>query len=1020
MRQHLFLITIISIFLFIGLEAGYAQTTQIQYLSGIGKDSTVAWQFYLTSGRNSGAWTTIPVPSCWELKGFGGYYYQSDPATPEQGQYRFTFSVPAGWSGMSVALVFEGVMTDVNVRINGTSAGAVHQGGFYRFKYDISGLVNYGASNLLEATVSRVSADDSVNRAERQGDYWNFSGIYRPVYLEASPAQHIERTAISALASGVISAEVYLKNITTATMVSAQVRTRQGAAVGAAFSAPVTSGQTMVTVSSTITSPNVWSAETPNLYTLDLSLRSGTTTLHQTNETFGFRTVEVRAGNGIYINSQRIKFKGVNRHCFWPSEGRTLNRAVSLDDALLIRSMNMNAVRMSHYPPDAHFLDICDSIGLYVLDELAGWQKCYGLPAGRKLVEEMIVRDVNHPCIVFWDNGNEGGWNTNLDAEFPKWDIQKRSVLHPWTTFSSVNTNHYPVYSAVQTAVNGTTIYMPTEFLHGLYDGGHGAGLYDYWNLIQPRTIAAGGFLWSLVDEGVVRTDQGNIIDTRGNLAPDGITGPYREKEGSFYTIKEIWSPVYIGMDTLAALFSGTIPVENRYDFTNLSQCSFTWKLVNFDFNRSDTGRTVGLSGTCTAPSVAPHANGSLMISLPGTWSNYQGLVLTAFDPSGNELNTWSWMIKRPSDIRKAIVDTAGAPAATLRQTTDSAVVTAGTMVYAFSKANARLIGVKKSGKNISLMNGPALAVGTAALSSINCSQQGSVVLITAGFSNAMNVQWTIYGNGWIRLHYDYTLNGSYDYLGVNFDYPESMVTGMQWLGKGPCHVWKNRLKGTTFNVWRNAYNDGIAGQNWTYPEFKGYFADMNWARLFTTEDTLNFVFDDKNIFFRNLTPRNGTTPVNCLFAIPGGNLSFLHGISPIGNKFHLANAVGPEGQQNTVNGTFAATVFMYFGKWVQQTSARGSDEAAVTGALNRPALVFQKDVIRYFIPEKGSSRLTMSDILGREMVLFDGWSTEPGWHSVSTANLYARIGPLAQGAYIVRLQTKGSTSAIKRIFIFR
>ena len=116
-----------------------------------------------------------------------------------------------------------------------------------------------------------------------------------------------------------------------------------------------------------------------------------------------------------------------------------------MHDVRLIKEMNMNAVRMSHYPPDAHFLEACDELGLYVLDELAGWQGSYDTPTATRLVGEMVRRDVNHPSILFWDNGNEGGWNTDVDGEFAKWDPQHRPVLHPWEKFSGIDTNHYEV-----------------------------------------------------------------------------------------------------------------------------------------------------------------------------------------------------------------------------------------------------------------------------------------------------------------------------------------------------------------------------------------------------------------------------------------------------------------------------------------------------------------------------------------------------------------------------------------------
>ncbi|MEK7995323.1 MAG: sugar-binding domain-containing protein, partial [Planctomycetota bacterium] len=334
-----------------------AQQTQILYLSGQGKDDPVQWGFYCTAGRNSGQWTTIGVPSSWELRGFGTYNYGHDqPKAAEQSKYRYNFELPDGWKDRIIQIVFEGAMTDTQVFVNGISAGPEHQGGFYRFKYDITSLVKFGAANLLEVTVSKVSSDQSIEAAERTADYWVFGGIYRPVYLQAFPKQFIERTAIDARADGTITVDVYLKNVTTADQIIAMV-SEPGAGGGGTLSAPVTAGQHKVTLSGKVADVKPWTAETPNLYNLELRLMQSGAIIHTTAERFGFRTFEVRPGDGLYLNGHKIRLKGVNRHCFWPDSGRCLSRQVSYDDVRLIKEMNMNAVRMSHYPPDVHFLE---------------------------------------------------------------------------------------------------------------------------------------------------------------------------------------------------------------------------------------------------------------------------------------------------------------------------------------------------------------------------------------------------------------------------------------------------------------------------------------------------------------------------------------------------------------------------------------------------------------------------------------------------------------------------------------
>ena len=164
-----------------------AQQTEKVYLSGTGSNDMKQWEFTCTGGMNANKWTTIGVPSCWELQGFGKYDYgfaKDSVRGKEKGLYKYNFNVPVVWKNKKINIVFEGVMTDAEVKVNGQSAGEIHQGAFYTFKYDITKLLKYGKENLLEVTVAKHSANQSVNEAERKADFWIFGGIFRPVWLE--------------------------------------------------------------------------------------------------------------------------------------------------------------------------------------------------------------------------------------------------------------------------------------------------------------------------------------------------------------------------------------------------------------------------------------------------------------------------------------------------------------------------------------------------------------------------------------------------------------------------------------------------------------------------------------------------------------------------------------------------------------------------------------------------------------------------------------------------------------------
>ena len=288
-----------------------AQQTEVQFLSGHGKDDSVPWKFFCTSGANSGFWTNLPVPSQWDVKGFGHLTYHKDGtnAYDEHGLYEHDFSVPQSWSGKRIFLVFDGVMTDTDAKLNGQSVGPVHQGSFYRFKYEVTSLVNFGEPNQLEVNVAKHSANKSVNDAERNADYWVFGGIFRPVYLEAVPQQFIERVAIDAKADGNFSAQIFLNNLTNVSKVETRIQTFDGKNVGNPVDAGIIYGGArpdMADVKIEIASPKLWTAETPNLYRAIFRLIQNGQVVHEVSQRFGFRTMEVRDGDGLYVNGQKL------------------------------------------------------------------------------------------------------------------------------------------------------------------------------------------------------------------------------------------------------------------------------------------------------------------------------------------------------------------------------------------------------------------------------------------------------------------------------------------------------------------------------------------------------------------------------------------------------------------------------------------------------------------------------------------------------------------------------------------
>lgn len=912
LRRSILLVSLFLSCTFISKAQEHSKYRRI-YLSGVDASKAKSWDFKVSDGRRAGEWTKIPVPSNWEMQGFGTINYGHDHRNPdiplgkETGEYRLTFTLPKSAKDHVVRIVFEGAMTDTKVKINGESAGEAHQGGFQSFGYDISELIRSGQENLLEVAVAKRSSNTSVNKAEREADFWIFGGIYRPVYLEILPQNHLERIAIDAEANGQFRSLLVLNGVISDGLEIdwkiRDVKTKQ--LLG---EETVSVSGDSVWIEKTFVNAKQWSPETPNLYLAEYSIRLADEVLFSQTERFGFRTVELRPQDGIYINGAKTIFKGVNRHSFHPKTGRALSEANHLEDILLMKEMNMNAVRMSHYQPDARFLELCDSLGLYVLDELTGWQDGYDTIVGPKLVKELVLKDANHPSVVVWNNGNEGGWDFFNEAGFHAFDIQDRPVLYPWLLKNDVDTHHYPSYKeGIQRLSNGSDIFMPTEVLHGLHDGGLGAGLEDFWNDYTYNPLGAGGFLWVFKDEALYRDDKGGMYDSDGNHAPDGILGPLGQKEGSFFTIKEIWSPVQVLPFALTPEFDGTIQVQNLYQFANLNQSQLVWEVKKLD--RWGEPSTL-YSGEIVLPDALPGETKLVELPLPERWERGDYLNLKVLGIHGEELYTWSNPIRRPQQMTDKVFGEyrriARSPLK-LEEKDGLLSLEAGERRFVFDMRgqylreiwlNDSLLSFAQSAQTIEGIDSQKIK------SSYDWNSNGSVTVIFEFNPYPKRLEWTVFADGRIKMSATapHSRFDEIDYLGIGFDVNELKVKGVKWIGDGPYRVWQNRRKGVEFGIWEKAYNDTQTGYSFDkleYPEFKGYHANLYALRLQMDGPDVIVRPETPGLFFnlfKPTYPEDATAGVKPPF--PASDISFLYSIPAIGTKFHMADEMGPQSQQ--------------------------------------------------------------------------------------------------------------------------
>lgn len=831
------------LFLIALLLAGTPANAQRLYLSGTGSDDTRTWDFYCSAGQNSGKWRKIQVPSCWELQGFGEYtygrFYKKEGQKPstETGRYRTSFCVPKSWAGKHLRLTFEGSMTDTQVWIDGKQVGEVHQGGFTEFSYDITPFVTAGRTHTMEVLVSKESENKSINSAERRADWWLFGGIYRPVYIDAMPKEHIENIAIDARANGDLYA-VIDKTGDSEVLFSLDGR-----------EIPFDTETNCYHCGEVTT----WDPEHPNLHTATFTLKSSG---HSISQRIGFRTIEFRAHDGIYLNGTKLVVKGTNRHCFHPETGRTTSKAISIEDAHLIKQMNMNAVRC-HYPSDRHFLEVCDSVGLLYLDEFPGWQTKYDDATVRRLMPEFVLRDVNHPCVFLWSNGNEGGWNTTADPMFAQLDPQGRKVVHPWSDFEGLDTHHYPAYqTGAYRMQNGQNVFMPTEFLHSKYDKGGGAALEDMWSHWTASPLFAGGFIWAYMDEAVRRTDLDGLLDSDGGNGPDGVINAYRQPEGSFYTIREVWSPIYIDQLHVTPSFNGRFLVSNRYLFTNLSECNMAYRTKTAD------GKLLK-EGSVNLPAINPGERAYASFNILDDFFNADILELVAYDGNKNAVCEWSVPIHRAEEQ----MDINLADAVRIENSEAPEILPVGM---------SRIDSIKWY-----RLNDDRLYLD-------------AHILYSERAANLTDEsKWQI---------------------GLSIRYPENEADSVRWMGSGPFRVWRNRLKGTQFGTWSLAYNNTITGQYNSvtpplYPEFKGYRSNLRWLEIYRNGMiALKVTSLTEGLFFRLFTPEEAVdeTPgemggtdegkkkqERTMVRFPEGDISFLLSIPPM-QSYKPLEQLGP------------------------------------------------------------------------------------------------------------------------------
>lgn len=569
-------------------------------------------------------WVDMPVPGNWEFNGYGipvyvasgfGFrapHFEVDPDDTPTGSYRHEFSLPANWDGRRIFIHFEAGTTAMYVWINGQKVGYT-ENSRCPAEFDITPYIRKG-KNLLACRVYKYG-DGSYLEDQ---DHWRLGGIHRDVYLYSTAQTRILDFFSHAdldknYHHGLFSAEVILKNYehsAQAQSVTVDLIDHKGKKVFSQTKKTNIPAQNTseVSVSGKVSSPLKWTAETPNLYTLLITLKDNKGEIVEvTSHKIGFRKVEIKDAQ-VFVNGKKVWFKGVNLHEFNPHTGEVVTLKEMKRNLQLMKELNINAVRTSHYPQPALWYKLCDQYGIYLIDEAnleshgirhLGAGMISNLPEWRQAHFDRIVsvveRDKNHASVLMWSLGNESGNGEAFTVNY-EWakqrDPSRPTVYEPaWNASNSdVSFPMYPSYESMQrdAAKELPRPYIMCEYAHAM--GNSMGNMQEYWDVMRSSKNMQGGFIWEWYNHGYPTHDEqgrfywayGGDLGSYGkmnsdNFCMDGIISPDQKYIPHTYVVKQVYQNIWAESADPA---SGTITLVNDFVFTDITPKNYNFKWV--------------------------------------------------------------------------------------------------------------------------------------------------------------------------------------------------------------------------------------------------------------------------------------------------------------------------------------------------------------------------------------------------------------------------------------------------------
>jgi beta-galactosidase len=759
---------------FLAEEKGNNPT--VQSLNGIWKfkwspDPKSRPMDFFQESYSTDKWDNILVPGNWELQGFGtpiyvniAYPFKVDPprvtSEPEKyftsylernpvGSYCTSFSIPENWNNKQVFLNFGGVQSAFYLWINGNKVG-YSENSMSPAEFDITAFIHKG-ENKLAVEVYKY-CDGSYMEDQ---DIWRLAGIFRDVDLIARPKTFISDFFIKAepdksFAYADISVNVKIENRSmlqnSGFQLDAEITgySKSGNYVDIPFSqkvpAVIKGKQVALNLKTILKEARLWSAETPVLYYLTLKLKNNKNEITDKAECyFGVRKIEVK-GDVFFINGKAVKLKGINRHEQHPRTGKHMSRQFMIRDMELMKQANINWIRTSHYPDDPLFYELCDKYGFYVMDEAN--QESHGFGIGNKIMGDspewkkphveravsLVQRDKNHPCVIFWSLGNEGGKGRNMEAmadTIRKLDPTRLVFSDTHREISDLYDDSYlhPVdFKRLAERINDKPVIM-REYAHVMANSG--GNLQEYWDVMYADSSIAGAAIWEWDEHGLPKPKDGSKlrltthpddfslkdnefwayggdfgdIPNDGNFVMRGLVSSDRKPYPHYFEVQKVYQPVVFKLLNNKNI---TINVTNRFDFLPLS---------NFDYEYEYTLNGKPLQrGTFRCDNILPGKSSDIPLPSPLAADTTTSEVCLNIYARLKTATLWAedgFCIAREQFVIKPFVSSGIIPSGKTISVNESAgqiELKAGTMSFTLDKKNGSLISWKANQQE--LLNG--------------------------------------------------------------------------------------------------------------------------------------------------------------------------------------------------------------------------------------------------------------------------------------------------------------------------